>query len=276
MKKVFLFAALLSITLTGMAQGITSRPLKKTLTLTVARTSDDDMPGTRGASVAWHPGLKLYYASMAGNSGYPLSIFNATGKRISADDQDCLVDIRGMWYNPAKKTIQGNGYGDIGYFTYKLDAKGMVVDEGILIEGMNQPGEQCAGSYNAVQDELYFLNDGHVYFYTLKDGVAVGDPMVIHWGRSADDGVDETADEDITPSAYNNTSVIYTGIKGAELGFLNIDKLEIELYSLATGFQTKALQLPADAAAYNSFNFSYCNGMYWLFNIETRTWTGYK
>ena len=63
------------------------RTLKKVMELKMPKTADDDMPGTRGASVAWHPLKKQYYASFAGNTEYPHAVSNATGKRLSGDDE---------------------------------------------------------------------------------------------------------------------------------------------------------------------------------------------
>ena len=51
--------------------------LKKVLTL--AMPGED---GSNGASVAWHPLLKLYYAAMAGNAIYNLGVFDAKGKLV--------------------------------------------------------------------------------------------------------------------------------------------------------------------------------------------------
>ena len=42
--------------------------------------------GNNGASVAWHPQQKKYYASFAGNATYPLAVFSENGKRLSAND----------------------------------------------------------------------------------------------------------------------------------------------------------------------------------------------
>lgn len=75
---------------------------------------------------------------------------------------------------------------------------------------------------------------------------------------------------------YNQQTVIYTGIPKAELGFLNYIALQIELYNAKTGLLTQVLKLPEDVIAESSFNFAYANGIYWLFNIESRRWTGYQ
>jgi len=75
---------------------------------------------------------------------------------------------------------------------------------------------------------------------------------------------------------YNHTSLIYTGIKGQELGFLNIAENQIELYDIQTGFMTKVVPLPESATIETTFNFAYANGIYWLFDMENRRWIGYK
>src|SRR5881394_2204758 len=79
------------------------KPLKEVLTLKMPLTVDDNMPGTRGSNVVWHPVQKKYYAAFAGNMGYPLAFFDAKGNRLSDDSLRCLEDTRGLWYNPDKK-----------------------------------------------------------------------------------------------------------------------------------------------------------------------------
>ena len=70
MRKFFflVFALLTSIIL---LQAQTPQALKKVMELKMPKTVDDDMPGTRGASVVWHPVNKKYYACFAGNADYP-------------------------------------------------------------------------------------------------------------------------------------------------------------------------------------------------------------
>jgi len=275
MRQLFFAAILVMTSLLSVAQPAGAlKKLKKGITLKVARSESDEMPGTRGASVAWHPGLKKYYAAMAGNVAYPLSVFDATGKRVSPDSLNCEADVRGLWYNPVAKTIQGNAYGDGGWFSYKLDAKGMVKEVESLMEEMTQPNEQSVGAYNPVASQVLFLDGSKVFFYKMSDGLSE-DFVNIHWGRTKAEGASEEEDETVTPVSYN-TSLVFTGIKGAELGFLNIDENQIELYSIEDGFLTRKLQLPEGTASYQSFNFAFSNGMYWLFNIEARTWTSYK
>ncbi len=272
MKKLLLLIFIISSSITITAQSGSTKPLKKAMTLLMPRTVDDEMPGKRGASVVWHPLQKKYYAAMAGNMGFPLGVYDATGKLLSDDSLNTNEDIRGIWYNPDVKEIQGNTYNDYGWFSYQLNSKGIPVSSKILMEGMNQPSDQSVGAYSFIRKEVMFLYDGYVEFYSITDALPNGEPLAIQWGRTKADGVEESLG---TPEEYNST-VIYTGIKGAELGFLNIVDMQIELYDINNGFLTRELKLPEDAPMNLMFNFAYTNGMYWLFNMENRTWTAYK
>ena len=253
-----------------------NRSLKQTLTLAMSRTADDDMPGTRGACVTWHPLQKKYYAAMAGNYAYPLCTYDASGKRLSPDEQECMRDIRGLWYNPIKKAIQGNSYNDGGWFEYKLDAKGLIRDTEILVDGMKQPGEQCVGAFNHVSNEVLFLDNGVVYAYT-KEGDVSQNTVTIHWGvRKKNRANNDAITNPETPEEYNTTTVVYTGIKGSELALLNVKSKKIELYDLKEGYLSAELSLPIEADVEKSFNFAYANGIFWLFDMENRVWIGYK
>ncbi len=274
MKRLLPFVVLLLATTIINAQE-KPKALRKVLSLQMALTADDEMPGTRGASVAWHPLQKKYYAAMAGNVGYPLCVFDATGKRLSADEQAALADVRGLWYNPALKAIEGNQYSEYGWFRYSLDTKGMVKEVEETQEGMNQPGEQNVGAYNTFKTQVLFLKGSQVYFYSAATAL-LSDSLLIHWGKTKTDGAGMDEYLDYSPGGYNSSTVIYTGIAGGELGFLNIAELRIELYDIKSGFLTKALPLPEDAIAEETFNFAYSNGIFWLFDMEGRAWVGYK
>jgi len=252
----------------------TPTPLKKVMELKMPKTIEDDMPGTRGASVAWHPVQKKYYACFAGNAEYPLAVFDATGKRLSKEDQTAILDTRGLWYNPATKLICGNGHGDLGWFTYILDKAGIPTDITMITNNQHQPGLQSVGVFNSLDKQVLFLNGSQVYMYE-SDGT-LADSMMIHWTRKKTDGVDEDEDPTLEHEDFNIYSLVYTGIKGQELGFLNITNKQVELYDIKTGFQTKVLNFPETAVVEQTFNFAYANGIYWLFNIELRKWVGYK
>ncbi|MFT3678202.1 MAG: hypothetical protein QM781_20075 [Chitinophagaceae bacterium] len=271
-----LYPLCLLLLFTGMqanAQTV-SKKLKQTQELQMQKTVDDDMPGTRGASVVWHPVLKQYYAAFAGNTGYPLAVFDEKGKRLNEEDLTTMMDVRGLWYNSATKQICGNGYDALGWFNYQLDKKGIPTDVENITDDSRQPNAQAVGTYNFTEKQVLFLGGGQVYKYNSK-GEAV-DSVAIHWGRKKADGPGEDEDPTLSHEDYNATSLIYTGIKGQELGVLNVAENQIELYDIKTGYLIKLLTLPETATPELSFNFAYANGTYWLFNMEERKWIGYK
>jgi len=251
-----------------------TKALKKTIELKMPGADDVDLPGTRGASVAWHPVQKKYYAVFAGNAGFPSAVFDPAGKRLSGNDQAAMIDTRGLWYDPISKKITGNGYDAAGWFNYKLDSKGLVTDIESLIEEMRQPGPQCVGVYNSIDNQVLFLMGSQVFKYS-NNGVVI-DSVTIYWGRYKSEGIPETVDKYQSPEDYNNTALVYTRITGKELGFLNANNRTIDLYDIKTGFKTTSLSLPENAPVESSFNFAFANGIYWLFDIENRKWIGYK
>lgn len=261
-----------SLTLTAQSK----KNLKKALELKMPKTADDEYCGTRGASVAWHPVQKKYYASFAGNTDYPLAVFDIKGKRLSTDEQRAMIDVRGLWYNPVAKSISGNGYNDFGWFTYALDKKGIPEKVDVDFEGMNQPGEQSVGILYPAKKTVLFLSGRTLSFYSTTTATN-DESLTVHFGKLKKDIADDAdADLNETPEDYNYTSLVFTGIKNAEVGFLNTTEKQIELYSIVDGTLTSILKLPEDATVEASFNFAYTNGIYWLFNIEKRTWIGYK
>jgi hypothetical protein len=250
--------------------------LKKIMELKMPRTADDEYPGKRGASVLWHPKQKKYYAAMAGNAFYPLGVFDAKGKLLSPVELDCLQDTRGLWYDAAQDKITANGYNETGWFTYILDTKGIPADYETLLEGKVQPNEQCVGAFDSRNKKICFLDGSTVYFYDATTGDIADEFVQLHWGRTKKDGPAD--DESATEAApgYNTSTIIYSGLPGAEIGVLNTELKQIELYDLKEGFLKKSIKLPATAITETTFNFAFTNGIYWLFDMESRKWIGYK
>ena len=274
MKKILVLMTVLVFVLSASLQA-QNRTLKKVMELQMPKTVDDDMPGTRGASVCWNPVTKKYYAVFAGNMGYPLGVFDANGKLLSGEDRTAMVDTRGLWYNPVTKKVSGNGYDVNGWFTYTLNAQGIPTDHKVDFEGQHQPDGQCVGVYDAASKSIMFLLGSQVHFYDAATADS-NKAMQIHWGRKKEQGPADNEDAYASNEDYNYTSFVYTGIKGAQLGFLNITNKEIELYNYSTGYQQQVLSLPDNAVLEASFNFAFANGIYWLFNIQDRKWVGYK
>ncbi len=275
MKKIMLLL-ILATTVTVAAYTQAPQKVKKIMELKMTpKLEEDAMAGTRGASIVWHPVQKKYYASFAGNQDYPMAIFNAAGKRLSSDNQTTLIDTRGLWYNPVKKQICGNGYNDNGWFSYTLNNLGLVNKLNNDFTGMNQPDQQSSGAFHTAKKQVMFLQGSQIWFYN-DSAAASENKTTIHWGLTAKDGIAASEDETTTPEGYNSTTIIYSGINGAEAGMLNTIDKQVELYNTKTGFLVKKIKLPEDAPTETIFNFAFTNGIYWLFDMEKRVWIGYK
>ncbi|HMO32083.1 MAG TPA: hypothetical protein PKE63_06370 [Lacibacter sp.] len=230
--------------------------------------------GANGASVVYHPREKLYYAAQAGNAEFPLIIFDESGKIVSETGQATLIDVRGLWYNPRTKQIEGNGYKEFGWFNYSLNRKGLPEKINNTKEGRFQPDDHSAGVLNTQDNEVLFLSGTTIIVYNTNGTPANRTIKLKIGSRSNADGpgVDQAAFE----NDYNYRSIIYTERKGAEIGFLNITKKQVELYDIKTGYLTQTISLPLDFVPEGYFNFSFSNDTYWVFNKTTREWIGYR
>jgi hypothetical protein len=230
--------------------------------------------GANGAAVVYYPKEKLYYAAQAGNKEFPLIIFNKDGKIVSEEGQSTLIDVRGLWYNPKSKDLEGNGYDDFGWFSYDLNKKGLPEKIKINKQGQSQPDKNSAGVLNTKDEEVLFLDGLNVVCYTT-DGNDKHKSIQIHIGAMNSKEDQNKSIEDFEKD-YNTRSIIYTEIKGAEIGFLNVDKKQVELYSIETGYMSQIIKLPVDFKLETYFNFSYSNEIFWVFDKESRKWKGYR
>ncbi|MFZ4058057.1 MAG: hypothetical protein ACOYKE_07945 [Ferruginibacter sp.] len=270
MKKIMMFSALILMASISFGQ-------KKIVPVKLKKVLEFQMPegdGTRGAGVVYHPIFKKYYASFAGNSQYPMAIFDLKGKRISEDGLATDFDTRGMWYNPIKKTVEANGYADNGYTSYVLDKKGIPQSNEVFLTGSNQPTEQSVATFNAKEKVLYFLSNRKVLEYNYTDGIPTEKYFPINFAAEDIEGIED----DSNPEKYNSTTVIYTGIVGKEFALLNVYDSKIELYNKKTGNKSGELTFPEEGTPIleSMFNFSYANGIFWVFSIDERKWVGFK
>jgi hypothetical protein len=173
--------------------------------------------GANGASVVYHPKEKLYYAAQAGNMDFPLVIFNANGKVVSGTDQKTLIDVRGLWYNPKTKQLEGNAYNDFGWFSYDLNRDGLPSIIKKKRQGMSQPDQNSAGVLNTEDNEVLFLDGLNIVCYST-DGTDKRKSIQIHFGAMNTNDATTLSSADFEKT-YNIRSIIYTGTKGAEIGF---------------------------------------------------------
>jgi hypothetical protein len=272
MKKILVLSILPFLLTATITRAQKEKVLKKALELKIPREG-----GANAANVAWHPVLKKYYAVMAGNQDFFIGAFNTDGKLTTPADQKALFDVRGLWYNPFTKTLQMNGYNEGGWAEYKLNAQGAPVSMTILFKGMNQPDAQSVGAFNPVDKVVYFFNeDGNIDVYDLNTARSK-ETIELTLGKTKEDAEDAGSEDNYDViDDYNSTTVIYTGLAGAEIGLLNFIENQIELYNKKDGHLTMKLSLPVDAPATEFLNFAYGNGIYWLFDNKARIWMGYK
>ena len=175
MKQLFLFFFSAAI-LFSSASAQSVRQLRKTIELKMPKG-----PGDNGGTVAQNGKNRYFYATVAGNKTYSLAYFNVVGEMMSPPDLALLADVRGLWYNPKTKQLEGNGYKDFGWFTYDLDKKGIPEKINIKKEGSNQPDANSAGVLNTDANEVLFLDGLNVVCYST-DGTDKRKSIQIHFG----------------------------------------------------------------------------------------------
>ncbi len=230
--------------------------------------------GTDGGGVVWHPGQRKYYAAMAGQANFPLSVYDEKGMQLSGDRLVTMTNLRGMWYNPNTRTIQTNGFATFGWREYDLDIDGIPEGIKIIQEGQHQPGPDHVGTYNPAADVLYFLDTEEgmrLAIYSMKTGNTRYN-LTLHLQKTSE-LISE--DDDETDDEYNHTNAVFTGIQNMEIALLNVTQKRIEFYKL-NGLMTASRALPAETLTYSTFNFAFANGIFWLFNKAERQWDGYK
>lgn len=257
-----------------LSQSQTTRTLKTFMELQMPQGE-----GTNGASVAWHPEQKKYYAAFAGNAMYPLAVFDANGKRLSNDELTTGFDVRGLWYDPTKKEIRGNAYADGGLFKLVLDAKGIPQSNDNFVKEIMQPHENAVGIMVPPLNAVCFLTGQELLIYKVEKGETEETIRLYAGKKNKEELKDSEGEFDLftMPENYNPVSAIYTDKSKAEFGLLNFTEKQIELYDIKTGFLTQILTFPENTPVLpESFNFAYANGHFWIFDITNRKWIGYK
>lgn len=249
---LMLFVGLISQT--SIAQLI-EKP-KESITLQIK-----DSLGTNGSMVAYNPEKQLYYAVIAGNSMYPLEVFNSAGKNLYSTEAG--NDMRGLWWNPKKKQLEGNGYGETGITGLLIDDQGYpsVGSTTIYSGSEHQPDANSCGVYDG-KKTIYYFDGEYVRMYSRSSGELT-----------------KTLDIDyssISKDNLNATSMIYTGVKGMEIGLLDYSNNKVYLMNKKTGSLAATVSLPSSAVTNYSFRFAYANKHVFLYDIDARSWTGYK
>ncbi len=215
--------------------------------------------GTNASAVTWNPVKKVYYSVIAGNATFPLETFDEFSEQFNTNEAG--VDARGLWYNLKTKQLEGNGQGDVGIFAITFNNSGERKSVKILLEGKNQPENQSVGAFDSKKQIIYYYSNGVIYSYLRKNGKQKSAVKI--------------ADCPVDLSDINSTTVIFTGMKNQELGLLDYNSQKVYLFNLK-GKHNATINLPENAPTNDVFRFSFANNYIWLYDIDTRTWTGYS
>ncbi|MES2589624.1 MAG: hypothetical protein V4622_11645 [Bacteroidota bacterium] len=214
--------------------------------------------GNNGLGVAFNPEKNIYYSVFAGNMHYPIEVHNTTGKSIFS--AEIGGDLRGFWYNPAQKCLEGILYNNEGSGKFYLDNSGFPLQ--INSESF---------AYGMEANDVACFNKGKVYI------LGSGGISVFKAGKKKSKLIKNT-DLYSNYDMYNTRSIFHTGIKGYELGVFNHADSKVVLINEKTGKTVSEIAISLDGyyEGIENFNISYANNHIFFFNKENREWNGYK
>jgi hypothetical protein len=261
--KVVVWLILLVIGVSAKGQWKQGRMLLKVAELPMGPVSAVD-----GACVAWHPIQKKYYAGMVGGPNELMRIFNEKGEPI--DSCTTLANLRGLWYNPTKKLLEGNAVEYKGWFTYQLNEKGLPEKIEPVFNFDAVSNGQSVGAYLEVdaQGTVAFLFDISVHFFDATNGVFIS---AVTLPELYGDTKYEINQAGLTHTAL----VLATGMPEAELAFVNVYKRQIDFIKLGKGY-SHSLIIPQQQPLYGAFNTAFANGILWMYDQQKKVWNGYQ
>lgn len=212
--------------------------------------------GNNASAVVWVPEHNIYLTAFAGNASFPLEGFRSTGNNVFVGVTD--LDLRGMWYDAKKDRLFANAAGEGGWYVIDLGDKGK--PEGYwetVCEGQNQPDFQSV--LTSTGKAVVGYMDGSFYFYNAKNGKFKKSLELSGY----------------VGSSLNSTTVGYTGNSKYPLALLDAAEGYIVYYNLKGESLGKTI-LPDDAVTSEMFRFSFANGLAWLYDGSSRSWTSYK
>jgi len=114
------------------------------------------------SGVAYHPTFRFYYSVNAGSANYPIDAYDEQGNRLFNPVQG--FDYRGLWFNPAAATIEGNGFDDLGILVHNLNVNtGEPLGSGASVLAANQPNTQSAGDLDTEDNEIIYYATDTIY-----------------------------------------------------------------------------------------------------------------
>jgi len=216
--------------------------------------------GTNASAVVWVPEKSMYVTTIAGNTDYPIEGFTSTGTNLFATTLG--FDGRGLWYNPATKNLEGNGAGEAGWYSIPLVGQTAGKPESIMT-GQYQPDFQSVGAYDYSKKQVVFLSAdmNSIITYSHKKPSKTK-TIALKW-------------EGIPTGNINPYALGFTGVSGYE--YVCYDWVNTNLIFFdRKGNQKAKVAIPSDAPINEMFCFSFTNGRAFFYDIDNRTWTGYK
>lgn len=216
--------------------------------------------GTNASAVTYIPERQLYVTCIAGNADFPIEVFDRSGRTVGSVAAG--LDLRGIWYNPATKCLEANGYGESGWFSSSLDADGVPTTEWETIrEGMHQPEEQSVLAYIPEAKKLVAPVETGFSFWGRKNGKQ---KVKFYHGTPGD-----------TDWYVNPFCVGYTGHKDFPLAVLELNGEQI-LYFDLKGTYLGATKIEGGIPEMDGFRFAFANGHAFLYDEASRTWSAYR
>jgi hypothetical protein len=237
--------------------------------LKVAELPMGPVSAVDGACVTWHPVQKKYYAGMIGGPNELMRIFNEKGELV--DSCTTLANLRGLWYNPIKKMLEGNAIEHTGWFNYQLNKKGVPEKIVPVFTRAAVGHEQSVGAYLNIDSlgTVAFLFDISVHFFDAAEGVFIS---AVTLPELYGEPTYEKNEAGLTHTAY---VVLATGMPEAELAFINVYKRRIDFIKLGKGY-SHSLTIPQQQPVYGAFNTAFANGILWMYDQQKKVWNGYQ
>lgn len=215
--------------------------------------------GNNGTAVVYNPKKEFYYAAFAGNTNFPLEVFNKYGKHLYKTITG--FDVRGLWFNPKDDRIEGNAFDGVGLYYNTLDANGYPGDFATpILENIELPSSNSVGVGNSRKKEIYYLQNKEIKIYSAKDH-AFKKQISLEIPYSSRD--------------INTSTLLFTNVKNMEFGLLDVENKLLLLFN-KKGAYKGSVSINASFSLPDRFNISFANEYLFIFNKNMREWTGYK
>lgn len=211
--------------------------------------------GDWGAGICYNPKKNLYYSAYSKSEALPIEVFNSDLEYILSGPIKASINC--LWFNSKSNKIEGILSDKNGVFSIDLDENG-IPNKINLIDRKYPHSINHSAAFNNEKQEIYFVEDLTLFTYKSTS---------THAKKIKLSGYAE--------SGYLETTPVYTGVPGYEIGLLGLDG-KLYLFNIKTGKQTAQI-LTDELVRYDTYrsNLSIINKELYMFNNYEFTWTGY-